>query len=54
MVASFFQFNDLLALSRMDAKRQQFTMIDFPISDVVGETVGSFQTLAQSSLTGLA
>ena len=41
--------NDLLALSRMDAKRQQFTMIDFPISDVVGETVGSFQTLAQCS-----
>lgn len=40
--------NDLLALSRMDANRQQFTMIDFPVSDVVGETVGSFQTLAQS------
>lgn len=40
--------NDLLTLSRMDANRQQFAMIDFPISDVVGETVGSFQTLAHS------
>lgn len=40
--------NDLLTLSRMDENRQQFTMIDFPISDVVGETVQSFQTLAHS------
>lgn len=40
--------NDLLSLSRMDEGRQQFTMIDFPISDVVGETVQSFQTLAKS------
>ncbi len=40
--------NDLLTLSRMDENRQQFAMIDFPISDVVGETVQSFQTLAHS------
>lgn len=41
--------NDLLKLSRMDENKQQFTMIDFPISDVVGETVQSFQTLAHSN-----
>jgi signal transduction histidine kinase len=40
--------NDLLSLSRMDEDRQQFTMIDFPISDIVTETVASFQTLARS------
>lgn len=40
--------NDLLTLSRMDENRQQFTMIDFPISDVVSETVQSFQALAHS------
>ena len=40
--------NDLLKLSRMDENRQQFTMIDFPISDIVSETVQSFQTLAHS------
>lgn len=40
--------NDLLTLSRMDENRQQFTKIDFPVSDVVGETVLSFQTLAHS------
>ena len=40
--------NDLLTLSRMDEDRQQYTMIDFPISDVVEETVMSFQTLAHS------
>lgn len=40
--------NDLLRLSRMDEGRQQFTMIDFPVSDVVSETVSSFQTLARS------
>jgi nitrogen-specific signal transduction histidine kinase len=40
--------NDLLSLSRMDENRQSFTMIDFPISDVVGDTVASFQTLAKS------
>lgn len=40
--------NDLLSLSRMDENREQFTMITFPVSDVVGETVQSFQTLAHS------
>ena len=40
--------NDLLTLSRMDENRQQYTMIDFPISDVIEETVISFQTLAHS------
>ena len=40
--------NDLLSLSRMDENREPFTMIEFPISDVVGETVQSFQTLAHS------
>lgn len=40
--------NDLLSLSRMDENREQFTMIAFPISDVVSETVQSFQTLAHS------
>lgn len=40
--------NDLLNLSRMDENREQFTMIEFPISDVVGETVQSVQTLAHT------
>jgi signal transduction histidine kinase len=40
--------NDMLSLSRMDENRQQFTMIDFPISDIVEETITSFQTLARS------
>lgn len=40
--------NDLLALSRMDENKQPFTMIDFPISDVVEEAVSSFQALARS------
>lgn len=40
--------NDLLSLSRMDENRDQFTMITFPISDIVSETVQSFQTLAHS------
>ncbi len=38
--------DNLLTLSRMDEHRQQYTMIDFPISDVVEETVLSFQALA--------
>lgn len=38
---------DLLALSRMDEGRQPFSMIDFPVSDVVEETVSSFQALAR-------
>lgn len=32
----------------MDEGRQQFIMIDFPISDVVSETVQSFQALARN------
>lgn len=40
--------NDLLSLSRMDENREPFTMLAFPISDVVSETVQSFQTLARS------
>lgn len=40
--------SDLLTLSRMDENRQQYTMIDFPISDVIEETVLSFRTLAHS------
>ena len=40
--------SDLLILSRMDENRQQFAMIDFPISDVVEETVSSFQAFARS------
>lgn len=40
--------DNLLTLSRMDEHRQQYTMIDFPISDVVEETVLSFQALAHS------
>ena len=40
--------NDLLVLSRMDENRQPFTMIDFPISDVVEEAVLSFRAFAYS------
>ena len=40
--------NNLLTLSRMDANQQQYTRIDFPISDIVDETVRSFQVLARS------
>lgn len=40
--------NGLLSLSRMDEHKEPFTMIAFPISDVVSETVQSFQTLAHS------
>jgi Signal transduction histidine kinase len=40
--------NNLLTLSRMDANQQQYTRIDFPISDIVDETVHSFQVLARS------
>ena len=46
--------NDLLSLSRMDENREPFTMIPFPISDVVSETVQSFQTLAHSKNRNIA
>lgn len=38
--------NELLTLSRMDEKRQQYQMIDFPFSDVVEEAAASFEILA--------
>lgn len=38
----------LIALSRMEEGEEQFQMIDFPISDVVGETAQSFQALAKT------
>lgn len=41
--------NDMLSLSRMDAGKTQSSMIKFPISDVIYETVQSFQTLARSN-----
>ncbi len=37
--------NDLIFLSRME-EQERATMIDFPLSDVVGETAASFQALA--------
>ena len=37
--------NDLIFLSRME-EQEQAVMIDFPLSDVVGETAASFQALA--------
>ena len=37
--------NDLIFLSRME-EQEKATMIDFPLSDVVGETAASFQSLA--------
>ena len=40
--------NSLICLSRMDEDQNQFQMIDFPVSDVVGETAQSFQTLAKT------
>lgn len=46
--------NDLLSLSRMDENREPFTMIPFPLSDVVSETVQSFQTLAHSKNRNIA
>lgn len=39
--------NSLICLSRMEEDPNQFQMIDFPVSDVVSETVQSFQTLAK-------
>lgn len=37
---------ELMLLSRMEEKDAHFQMIDFPISDVVGETAQSFEALA--------
>lgn len=38
--------NDMLTLSRMDENRTPLLMIEFPISDIVEETVSSFQAPA--------
>lgn len=40
--------NNLLLLSRMEDTRSAITMIDFPLSDCVAETVASFETLAKA------
>ena len=40
--------NDLVLLARMEEADKTMPMIDFPISDVVGETAASFQALAQT------
>lgn len=39
--------NDLIYLSRMDEGENRMTMIDFPLSDVISETVQSFRSRAQ-------
>lgn len=40
--------NDLVYLSRMEESGNSMPMIEFPVSDIVGETASSFQTLAQT------
>lgn len=40
--------NDLVYLSRMEEADDTMQMIEFPFSDVVGETASSFQALAQT------
>ena len=40
--------NDLVMLSRMEEAESSMQMIEFPFSDVVSETVSSFQALAQT------
>ncbi|MBE6945106.1 MAG: HAMP domain-containing histidine kinase [Ruminococcaceae bacterium] len=40
--------NNLLLLSRMEDTKRTTAMIDFPLSDTVTETVGSFETLAKA------
>jgi len=40
--------NDLVLLARMEEGDKTMPMIDFPVSDVVGETAASFQALAQT------
>lgn len=43
-----FLTNNLITLSRMEEERTRLQMIDFPFSDVVEETVKSFQALART------
>ena len=40
--------NDLVYLSRMEEEEKDMQMIEFPFSDVVTETVSSFQSLART------
>lgn len=40
--------NDLVYLSRMEEEEKDMQMIEFPFSDVVGEVVVSFQSLAKT------
>ena len=40
--------NDLIYLSRMEEDKPQMTMIDFPLSDVVSETIQSFLAPAKT------
>lgn len=40
--------NNLILLSRMEEERTKELMVDFPLSDVAEETVGTFQALAKT------
>lgn len=40
--------NDLILLSRMEESDSRFTMVEFPFSDLVDETVNTFQALAKT------
>ncbi|MCD8107441.1 MAG: HAMP domain-containing histidine kinase [Oscillospiraceae bacterium] len=40
--------NSLIALSRMDEAQPQFTMLDFPLSDVVEEVLEEYRSLAKT------
>lgn len=40
--------NNLITLSRMEEERTRLQMIDFPFSDMVEETIQSFQSLART------
>ena len=47
--------NNLILLSRMEEEQTRELMVDFPLSDVVEETLGTFQALAKTqhkNLTG--
>ena len=47
--------NNLILLSRMEEEQPRELMVDFPLSDVVEETLGTFQALAKTqhkNLTG--
>ena len=40
--------NNLILLSRMEEERTKELMVDFPLSDIAEETVGTFQALAKT------